>query len=102
MQAQAHSDSADGASHGNGYSDVDNLVKMANQIGMFFESQTVNEPASAAQSVAGHLKMFWAPAMRARLIGHFENDSESELLPVVQNALRTHSAKLLTEGAHVQ
>lgn len=41
------------------------LVTMANQIAAFFATQRRGEPAMA---VADHLRSFWTPAMRARLI----------------------------------
>lgn len=44
----------------------DKLVMMANQIAAFFAGQHVD----AAAEVAGHLKWFWAPPMRARIIAH--------------------------------
>ena len=48
--------------------DTDHLVKMANQISAFFQAEAA--PAEAPLAVAGHLRKFWAPPMRARLIEH--------------------------------
>ncbi|SHJ14782.1 formate dehydrogenase subunit delta [Wenxinia saemankumensis] len=41
----------------------DKLIRMANQIATFFESQ----PGDGAEAVAGHLRDFWDPSMRARI-----------------------------------
>jgi formate dehydrogenase subunit delta len=45
----------------------DNLVKMANQIALFFESQSGPD---AAAGIAEHLKKFWDPRMRQAIIRH--------------------------------
>lgn len=44
----------------------DKLVRMANQIATFFDSQ----PEPAAEAVAGHINNFWEPRMRAQLLAH--------------------------------
>lgn len=38
---------------------IDNLVKMANQIGSFFESMP--DPVEAQEGIATHIKKFWEP-----------------------------------------
>ncbi|HLS19773.1 MAG TPA: formate dehydrogenase subunit delta [Paracoccaceae bacterium] len=40
------------------------LVRMANQIATFFRSQPREDQV---ERIAGHLRDFWAPSMRARL-----------------------------------
>lgn len=66
---------------------IDNLVKMANQIGQFFESYPCHE--EAVQGVADHLKRFWAPAMRAALIDHAGTQGDdSSLAPLTLEAVR--------------
>lgn len=75
------------------------LVKMANQIGLFFESQTPDEPAVAAQALAGHLRLFWAPAMRHTLVDQFAAGEPEGALPIVAAAVRSHAADLLTPGS---
>jgi formate dehydrogenase subunit delta len=45
--------------------DTENLVKMVNQIASFFVAEAT--PAEAPLAVAGHLRKFWAPPMRAHL-----------------------------------
>jgi formate dehydrogenase subunit delta len=43
----------------------DNLVKMANQIAHYFDSEP--DPVLAVQGVRQHLQSFWTPAMRRQL-----------------------------------
>lgn len=64
----------------------DNLVKMANQIGQFFDAWPDRE--AARKEVANHLKKFWDPRMRKALIAHVEaSGAESGLIPLVVEAL---------------
>lgn len=46
----------------------ENLVKMANQIGQFFETWPDRE--AARHEVASHLRRFWEPRMRMALVTH--------------------------------
>ncbi len=48
--------------------EIHRLVKMANEIGAFFESAEDRNEAIA--SIAAHLRNFWEPRMRAQLIEH--------------------------------
>ena len=64
------------------------LVKMANQIGTFFQAQTPGDPAAAAQAVAAHLRSFWAPSMRVQLASRLDRVETAGLMPVVAMALR--------------
>ena len=68
--------------------DIQNLVKMANQIGDFFESMPDREEAT--HEIALHLKKFWAPAMRRELLGHVDGNTEPGLKAIVLNAIRIH------------
>lgn len=45
---------------------VDKLVMMANQIAAFFAAQ----PDDPAAGVAGHIRAFWSPPMRQKIIAH--------------------------------
>lgn len=42
----------------------DKMIRMANQIATFFDSQPDD---NAAEEIANHLKLFWDPRMRAQL-----------------------------------
>jgi len=78
---------------------LSNLVKMANQIGLFFQSQAEKEPEVAARAVAAHLNNFWAPTMRASLLDHVQDIEPGALLPIVAQALRDHAGSLRNEHA---
>ena len=49
---------------------IDLLIKMANQIGEFFDGAT--EADKAPRDVANHLKRFWDPRMRTQIITYYE------------------------------
>lgn len=69
-----------------------NLVKMANQIGSFFEAMPDREEAMT--DIAGHIKRFWAPSMRSALLGHIDAGNDGELLALVRDAVARHRAEL--------
>jgi formate dehydrogenase subunit delta len=48
--------------------DIERLVKMANDIANFFQSEPDHE--EAVKGVAGHITRFWDPRMRRELGGH--------------------------------
>ena len=70
---------------------IQNLVKMANQIGIFFEDEP--DSAQATRDVASHLKRFWEPRMRKTLLHYVENGGEG-LLPIVTRAVRENQQLL--------
>lgn len=47
---------------------IDLLVKMVNEIGTFFESESA--PGEAPRDIATHLKRFWDPRMRRQIVAH--------------------------------
>jgi formate dehydrogenase subunit delta len=59
------------------------LILMANQIGTFFVSQ---HKERAAAGVADHLKKFWDPRMRTRLVAYWRGGGEG-LRPEVSEAI---------------
>ncbi len=61
------------------------LIKMANQIGAFFEAMPDRE--QAVQGIAAHIQRNWEPRMRAALIQHISESGSSELSPLVRDAL---------------
>lgn len=63
---------------------VENLVKMANQIGTFYASYPDREAGIAG--VAGHLSRFWDPRMRRELIAYVERSGGADLTPIVAAA----------------
>lgn len=66
------------------------LIKMANQIGAFFEAMPDRE--QAVKDVAGHILRSWEPRMRSDLLRHIDAMGDSELKPVVRDALPIISA----------
>ena len=60
------------------------LVKMANEIGAFFEGAEHRHEAVA--SIAAHLKNFWEPRMRAQLI-EYAHHGDGELKDIVKEAV---------------
>jgi formate dehydrogenase subunit delta len=76
------------------------LVKMANQIGTFFQAQSPDNATLATNAIAAHLKSFWAPSMRVQLIRALEAGTATQLLPIVASAVRSHRENLLPGGAH--
>jgi len=49
---------------------VDHLVKMANEIGMFFAG--ASPPEQAPRDIATHLRRYWEPRMREAMLSHFK------------------------------
>lgn len=49
--------------------DIENLVKMANDIGNFFSAEP--DRAIAVHGVFDHLKKFWDPRMRRSIVEHY-------------------------------
>ncbi|HMK89779.1 MAG TPA: formate dehydrogenase subunit delta [Methylocystis sp.] len=71
------------------HSTVDTLVKMANQIGDFFNAQRGDQVAGVAE----HITKFWDPRMRAGIIDYVRQGGEG-LSPLALEAV-----KRIAEGA---
>jgi formate dehydrogenase subunit delta len=61
------------------------LIKMANQIGAFFEAMPDREQAVAG--VAAHIQRNWESRMRTSLLQHVSECGDAELSPIVRDAL---------------
>lgn len=72
---------------------IEPLVKMANQVGTFFEAMPDREEALA--DIAAHLKRFWAPRMRSVLLAYADTGDAGDLTPIVRAALQRHRQRLL-------
>ncbi|RJG02616.1 formate dehydrogenase subunit delta [Noviherbaspirillum sedimenti] len=72
--------------------DIQNLIKMANQIGAFFASYPDAQEASS--EIANHLKKFWAPGMRKLLLDHVDVNHGDGLDAIVLSAIHTHRRAL--------
>lgn len=67
-------------------SDNDILVQMANDIADYFVS--VPDPDQAAEQVANHLRMFWAPRMRQKICARLQAEPEQTgLSPLARTAI---------------
>jgi len=66
----------------------DHLIRMANQIGGFFEAMP--DRTEATMDLAQHIKKFWAPRMRQALLGHIDREGDGELNLLVKQALAQH------------
>jgi formate dehydrogenase subunit delta len=64
--------------------DIHRLVKMANEIGTFFESAEHHH--EAVSSISAHLRNFWDPRMRKQLI-EYERQGNGELSAIVREAV---------------
>jgi formate dehydrogenase subunit delta len=71
---------------------IDSLVRMANQIGSFFEAMP--DPVQAQDGIAEHLKKFWEPRMRRELLAGIDAGGDIGLAPVVSEAISRHRALL--------
>jgi formate dehydrogenase subunit delta len=73
--------------------DINNLLKMANQIGAFFEAMP--DRPQAMQDIAGHIKRSWAPKMRQAILRYVAEQDGRELKPIVREALLAHRDAVL-------
>jgi formate dehydrogenase subunit delta len=76
----------------------DRLVYMANQIGMFFQSQGRDQ---AVAGVADHIRKFWDPRMRKAIFAHLDAGGDG-LDPNVREAIASLKAKASAQAATAQ
>jgi formate dehydrogenase subunit delta len=67
------------------HSSAEKLVKMANQIGQFFAAQRHSD---AVKGTAEHLRKFWDPRMREKIIAHVTHGGAG-LDPIPLEAVKT-------------
>jgi formate dehydrogenase subunit delta len=67
---------------------MDNLVKMANQIGDFYASYP--NQVEAGNEIANHLKKFWAPRMRLQLLDYVDSQQGAGLSNIVLTSITGH------------
>ena len=65
--------------------DIDHLIKMANEIGSFF--QGVTDPAQASADVATHLTRYWEPRMRRQIVAYYEERRGAGLSDIARGAV---------------
>jgi formate dehydrogenase subunit delta len=64
--------------------EIGRLVKMANEIGAYFEP--LPDRGEAISSIATHLRNFWEPRMRRQIIDYAQQDGGS-LKSIVREAV---------------
>jgi formate dehydrogenase subunit delta len=70
----------------------DTLIRMANQIGTFFESMP--DRAEALAGIAKHLKNFWDPRMRNAFLALLDSADVHDIKAIVREAVQTHRGML--------
>lgn len=65
--------------------DENKIIRMANQIGEFFQSMP--DHAEAVSGVVNHIRANWEPRLRSALKHHVETCGADDLLPIVKEAL---------------
>lgn len=66
------------------------LIKMANQIGDFFEAYPNEE--EAREGIASHLGKFWNSVMIKSIVAHVKENQGTGLHPRVIEAIQQHIA----------
>ena len=72
---------------------TNNLIRMANQIGGFFESMPDRQ--EALEGIVMHLKKFWDPRMRRDFLAMVDGDAQGQIKDIVLEAMRLHRAILI-------
>ncbi len=80
--------------------DVQHLIGMANQIGQFFSAYP--DPDEARESIATHIKKFWAPTMRQTMLDALGTPQVATLMPLVHEALTRHAAELRPSASSLE
>jgi len=71
---------------------TENLVRMVNQIGTFFEAMP--DRAAALEEMAQHIRKFWEPRMRKQLLEHVDSSGEG-LTAMAAEAMARHRATIV-------
>lgn len=53
---------------------IENLVRMANDIGSFFNAEP--DKQEAARNIKLHIRRYWEPRMRAQILEHYRAGGE--------------------------
>lgn len=67
---------------------VEKLIRMANQIGDFFEADPNTEHAK--EEIASHIKRFWNSVMIQGIVTHVKEHRGDGLHPCVAEAIRQY------------
>jgi formate dehydrogenase subunit delta len=72
--------------------DIHHMIKNANNIGSFFESEP--DRAKATKGIADHMKNFWEKRMRREILSYVHDQQGAGLSEIVLEALRKHEQEL--------
>jgi len=77
--------------------EIDNLIRMANRIGDFFDAMPDREQAVA--DVASHIQKFWEPRMRNELLAFLARQPDGDagkvrLSPILLEAVNANKERL--------
>ena len=78
----------------------DTLIRMANQIGQFFDSMPDRD--EALRGIANHIAKFWEPRMRRRFLERVDSGQAPQLSDIVQAAVRVHRASFEVKTASTE
>lgn len=67
---------------------AETLIRMANQIGTFFESMP--DRAEALSGIAKHIKNYWDPRMRKTFLAFVDGPHQNDIKPIVLDAITDH------------
>lgn len=67
---------------------TETLIKMANQVGDFFEAEP--DQAQAKKDIANHLNKFWTKDMRNQIAAHVQTSQGTGLHSQVISAIAAH------------
>ena len=76
--------------------DTHRLIKMANEIGAFFEAEP--DRAVALEGVASHINRFWEPRMRRELLRWVNEHNGDGLTEMVLAAIQANREKLTPQA----
>ena len=69
-----------------------NLIRMANQIGHFFESMPDHD--AALRGIAKHLRNFWDPRMRSAFLLLLQGPQANDVSSIVRQAMEQYGHTL--------
>ena len=78
---------------------IDLLIKMANEIGSFWEGEVGGD--KAANDVATHIRRYWEPRMRAQMITYFEQRQGAGLSDIAKGAVAILASQAKAPSAAV-
>jgi formate dehydrogenase subunit delta len=78
---------------------LDALVRMANDIGHFFDAE--KDPQTAIAGIENHLRKFWDPRMRRQLHAHAQAGGAGLEPHALQAALRLDCAATTDAGIRI-